>query len=140
MFSHNLIQLRKLHHLSQEQLAEKLGVSRQTVSKWETGESSPDLTMSRSLAELFDISLDELAASENIPAVHGLPPQGKHAFGVVTVGDKGQIVIPARARRIFNICPGDRLMVLGDENQGLALLKEKALMEMLKLLREQEEE
>ena len=41
---------------------------------------------------------------------------------MVTVGDKGQIVIPVRARRIFNIQPGDQLMVLGDETRGLALL------------------
>ena len=43
-------------------------------------------------------------------------------FGVVTVGDKGQIVIPVRARRVFNINPGDQLMVLGDENSGIALV------------------
>ena len=52
-----------------------------------------------------------------------LPPKGKHAFGVVTVGDRGEIVIPVKAREIFNIKPGDALMVLGDENQGgLALI------------------
>ena len=43
-------------------------------------------------------------------------------FGLVTVGDKGQIVIPVRARRIFGIRPGDQLMVLGDEGKGLALM------------------
>ena len=43
-------------------------------------------------------------------------------FGLVTVGDKGQIVIPVRARRVFGIRPGDQLMVLGDEGKGLALM------------------
>ena len=48
---------------------------------------------------------------------------GKYIFGVVKVGDKGQIVIPREARKIFNIQPGDSLLVLGDEAQGLALVK-----------------
>ncbi len=48
---------------------------------------------------------------------------GKYIFGVVKVGDKGQIVIPAKARRIFDINSGDRLVVLGDEGQGLAVIK-----------------
>ena len=52
--------------------------------------------------------------------------QGKHAFGMVKVGEKGQIVIPAKARKIFDIKPGDVLMVLGDEEQGIALLKDRS--------------
>lgn len=43
MISSNLIQLRKYHKYSQEQLAEKIGVSRQAVAKWETGETTPDI-------------------------------------------------------------------------------------------------
>ena len=46
----------------------------------------------------------------------GVPPKGKYMFGMVKVGDKGQIVIPAKARKIFNIKPGDNLVILGDEN------------------------
>ena len=42
---------------------------------------------------------------------------------MVTVGDKGQIVIPAKARKIFNISAGDQLVVLGDETQGMAIMK-----------------
>lgn len=49
-------------------------------------------------------------------------PGGKHLFGTVKVGEKGQIVIPKQARDIFAIKPGDRLMVLGDEHTGLALM------------------
>lgn len=49
-------------------------------------------------------------------------PQGKHIFGMVTVGSKGQIVIPKKARDIFEIRPGDTLMLVGDETQGLAIL------------------
>lgn len=52
-------------------------------------------------------------------------------FGMVKVGDKGQIVIPAKARKVFDIKPGDDLIVLGDEAQGIAIIKEKGLMEMI---------
>lgn len=47
---------------------------------------------------------------------------GKYLFGVVKVGDKGQIVIPRDARKIYDIKPGDGLMVLGDQ-KGIAILK-----------------
>ena len=47
---------------------------------------------------------------------------GKYMFGVVKVGDKGQVVIPKDARTIYNIQPGDSLMLLGDR-KGMALLK-----------------
>lgn len=47
---------------------------------------------------------------------------GKYIFGVVKVGDKGQIVIPKDARQVYHIQPGDALIVLGDE-RGMALLK-----------------
>ena len=47
---------------------------------------------------------------------------GKYIFGVVKVGDKGQIVIPRDARKIYDIKPGDALMLLGD-HRGMAMLK-----------------
>lgn len=124
MFHDNLVQLRKLNHMSQEQLAEKLNVSRQTLSKWETGESLPDIEKCRLLAELFGVSLDDLVKYESGEYYGlGVPPKGKHVFGLVTVGDKGQIVIPAKARKVFHINAGDQLIVLGDEEQGIALVK-----------------
>ena len=63
-----------------------------------------------------------------------VPPKGKHVFGMVKVGDKGQIVIPANARKIFDIQPGDNLLILGDEEQGIAILKEKSFLEHLRLM------
>jgi len=122
MIGKNLQKLRKQRSLTQEALAEKVGVARQTIAKWENEESTPDLEMSGRLAEVLEVSLDDLvnAPAEELEGKPGM--RGKHMFGVVTVGDKGQIVIPVRARRVFNIKPGDQLMVLGDENSGLALI------------------
>lgn len=49
--------------------------------------------------------------------------QGKQIFGVVRIGDKGQIVIPKEAREVFGLKPGDSLLVLGDISKGIALVK-----------------
>ena len=137
MFCDNLISLRKLNGLSQEELAEQLNVSRQTLSKYETGESLPDIDRCKQLAEIFGVTLDDLVNYDSAATGLNVPPKGKHAFGLVTVGDKGQIVIPAKARKIFNIQPGDRLIVLGDEAQGLALLSEKDFLSMVRSFRTQ---
>lgn len=130
MFKENLIQLRKESGMTQEELSEKLGISRQTLSKWETGESIPDIEKSRMIAELFGVTLDELVSHDSIGIGLPPPPKGRHTFGLVTVGEKGQIVIPAKARRIFGIKPGDNLMVLGDETQGIAIVKEEYFLEL----------
>ncbi|HML67557.1 MAG TPA: AbrB/MazE/SpoVT family DNA-binding domain-containing protein [Clostridia bacterium] len=55
-------------------------------------------------------------------------PKGKHLFGTVKVGEKGQIVIPKDAREIFGIQPGDNLVVLGDEATGLAIMKNEVFL------------
>ena len=137
MFRDNLVKMRKLRRLTQEDIAERLDVTRQTVAKWETGETVPDLDRCRMLADLFGVSLDDLAnfePEENLGL--GLPPKGKHLFGVVTVGEKGQIVIPAKARKIFDISQGDQLVVLGDERQGMALIKADSFLDFSEKLRE----
>lgn len=131
MFHDNLLSLRKLHGMSQEELADRLNVSRQTLSKWELGDATPDIEKCRLLAEVFDVSLDELVNNETSELGLNVPPRGKHAFGVVTVGEKGQIVIPSKARKIFNINPGDRVLVLGDEGSGLAIIKEADFLSIL---------
>ena len=123
MLSENLYKLRKLHKLSQEQVGERLGVSRQAVAKWETGETAPDIHNCVALARLYDVSVDDLVNYDSAGSDMVVPPKGKHLFGVVTVGDKGQIVIPKRARKIFHIEAGDCLVVLGDEAQGIAIIK-----------------
>jgi len=123
MFSDNLSSLRKINKMSQEELAEKVGVSRQTLSKWETGEAVPDIEKGKLLADVFDVSVDELLSFDSKETGFLVPPRGKHMFGIVKVGDKGQIVIPAKARKIFDINPGDDLIILGDESSGIAIMK-----------------
>ena len=136
MFNENLVHLRKLKKMTQEDLAECVGVTRQAIAKWESGETIPDLEKCRLLADAFGVSLDDLAnyePEENMGL--DLPPKGKHLFGIVTVGDKGQIVIPAKARKMFNISAGDELVVLGDETQGLAVIKAQHFLAMADAIR-----
>ncbi len=59
-FNNRLYQLRKQKGLSQEELANRLNVSRQTVSKWEVGDSTPDMEKLIAMSDLFDVSLDKL--------------------------------------------------------------------------------
>ena len=138
MFADNLIALRKLHNMSQEELAEQINISRQTLSKYETGESVPDIEKCSALAKVFDVSIDDLVNYEMKDTDNlgfGVPPKGKHVFGLAKVGEKGQIVIPAKARKVFDIQPEDNLIILGDEGQGLALIKEKGLLDLLHRVR-----
>jgi AbrB family looped-hinge helix DNA binding protein len=57
------------------------------------------------------------------------PPAGKRFYGSITVSDRGQIVIPAEARRDFGIEVGDKLLVFGDLETGLAIAKASVLFE-----------
>lgn len=59
-----ILELRKQNNLSQEQLADKMDVARQTISKWELGETSPDLEQSRQLSQIFNVSLDDLTNND----------------------------------------------------------------------------
>jgi len=65
--ANRLVQLRKKNGLSQEELADKLGISRQAVSKWERAESSPDTDNLISISKLYNVSLDELLKTDENP-------------------------------------------------------------------------
>ena len=136
MFKDNIVNLRKINDMTQEELAEKVGVTRQAIAKWEAGETVPDLDKCRMLAAVFGVTLDDLANFESEDNL-GLevPPKGKHLFGLVTVGEKGQIVIPAKARKLFDINPGDSLVVLGDESQGLAIIKSEHFLNLANMIK-----
>lgn len=126
MIDANIKFLRKRAGLSQEELAEKIDVSRQSVAKWENGESLPDIIKCRDLAMLFGTTIDNLInySFEDDEMTDNKTSEGKYVFGLVKVGERGQIVIPKKAREIFNIKTGNRLIVLGDTKQGgIALAK-----------------
>ncbi|MGX8832584.1 helix-turn-helix domain-containing protein [Amedibacillus sp. YH-ame6] len=123
MISQNLMILRKKFRFSLEEVAERIGVSRHAVTKWETGETVPDLHNCKSLADLYGVTIDDLVSFDSKENNLHIPPKGKHCFGTVKVGERGQIVIPKKARNLFDMKAGDDLLILGDEEQGLALVK-----------------
>ena len=125
---------RKEKGLTQQQVAEALHVTRQAVSKWEQGETMPDILNCDALAALYGVSLDDLVHHEGEKAGYPIPPKGKHMFGTVTVGERGQIVLPKKARDLFQIRAGDSLMVLGSEepeSYGLALVNSERFMQAI---------
>lgn len=125
MIASNIRFLRKQENLSQEEFAEHFGVSRQSVAKWESGESTPDLMKCRDIAEYYDISIDTLVgiSLEGLESTEN-DNDSKYIFGMVKVGKDGQVEIPAYAREVFDIHEGDRLMVMGDTVKGgIALAK-----------------
>ena len=139
MLADNLVILRNIKGLTQEAVAEAIGISRQSYSKWEQGETIPDVEKCDKLAKFYGVTIDSLVnQSDKIGNVKSAPaPIGKHIWGTVTIGTKGQIVIPKAARDVFNLKDGDRVVVLGDEKEGIALVKaeifEEKIQEALKL-------
>ena len=127
MISRNLKSLRKKNQYTQEEIAEKINVSRQSVAKWENGESNPDIESCIKLANLYNVKLDDLVNHSEEKTGIAVPPKGKYFFGSVVVGERGQIVIPKEARTIFNINTGDKLLILGDEERGLGIVHQRDL-------------
>ncbi len=131
MLGETLLHLRKRHHYTQEDVAEQIGVSRQTIAKWENNESIPDVLSAGKLAELYDVSLDGMLSAETINMGFEIAPKGKYLFGLLTVGANGEVILPEKARRLFHIHPGDELLLLGDVERGLALLNGEFIKRML---------
>lgn len=123
MLSENLIMLRNAHKLSQEQVAETINISRQAYAKWEKGETIPDIEKCNKLAQMYNTTIDALVTTEKHENKVLLPaPKGKHVWGTVTVDKQGCIAIPKDARDAFNINAGATLVVLGEDNEGIALV------------------
>lgn len=142
MLADNLILLRNIKGLTQEQVAEAIDISRQSYSKWEQGETHPDIDKCDKLAKFYGITIDSLVHQEDKVGNTRITPApiGKHLWGTVTIGSKGQIVIPKAARDTFCLQEGDRLVVLGDEAEGIAFVKaevfEQRMQEALNLSRQ----
>lgn len=123
MLKENLVLLRDLHALSQEQLAEQIGISRQAYARWESGATVPDIEKCKRLADFYGITIDGLLKTETEETLGLIPPapKGKNIWGSVTFNERGQLVIPKPAREKFGLTGGQRLIVLSDE-EGIALV------------------
>lgn len=124
---------RKQRGLTQEDIAEKLGVSRQAVAKWEKGETMPDIESCVKLADIFETTVDMLIRDVG---EKNHTDDGKHIFGYAKVNSKGQITLPANCRKVFNINEGDAVLILGDENKGIALVKLGGIDDIIKVTEE----
>lgn len=135
--ANNIIYLRRINHLSIEELSNELNVSRQAVAKWEHGESIPDLLNCIAIADVFDVSMDELLHYDGSNDTISIAPKGKHFFGTTTIEADGKASIPKEALEILHFEVGEELVVLGDENPetaGLALVSKKEFMKTTKEL------
>lgn len=125
----NILKLRKRQGLSQEQLAEKMGVTRQTISNWELEESSPDIKQAKELSKIFNVSLDQLVNNaeyihndnssrgyeyisktkiRGLPLVHinvGLGREIRTAKGIVAIGNiaKGIVALGGVSLGLFTL-------------------------------------
>lgn len=123
MISSNLRMLRSNSNYTLENVAEIVGVSRQAIAKWESGETYPDIENCVKLSALFKVSLDAFV-KEPIQLMDNEPnDKGQYMFGIVKVAENGAIPLPEKAKQLMNIMPGDRMLLLGDKRQGIAVVK-----------------
>lgn len=129
----NLSMLRNMHGYSQEQIAEKIGISRQAYAKWESGATVPDVEKCALLAGVYGTTIDSLVRTVQLEGFGALPPApiGKKLWGIVTINDRGQIVIPKGARERFGLTGGQRL-VIGSDEHGIALIPADEFEEIIK--------
>ena len=102
-FNERLMALRKKRGLSQEELGFELGVSRQTVSKWESGQSYPDFQRLVLLADYFDISLDELVRGLDVGDVRALNESEKQLSSIYADVEEGKAVMRKCIRVLLGI-------------------------------------
>lgn len=123
MLKENLVMLRGINGYSQEEIAEKINISRQAYAKWETGATVPDIEKCSRLAQVYGVTVDSLIKTESAEGIGVVPPapKGKNIWGSVTVNDRGQIVIPKGAREKFGLTGGNRMIVLSDDD-GIVLM------------------
>ena len=133
MLKENLVMLRRIHGYSQEEIAEKIGISRQAYAKWERGSTIPDVEKCSLLAELYGTTVDSLIKTTTAEGIGMIPPapKGKNIWGSITINERGQIVIPKGARDQFGLSGGQRLIVCSDE-VGIALVPAEKFEESIK--------
>ena len=128
MLRDNLLMLRSLHGYSQEEIAGKIGISRQAYAKWESGATVPDVEKCARLAQVYGTTVDGLLRTEEVGDGRVLPPapKGKNLWGTVTMNDRGQVIIPKAARDHFGLRGGQRLVLLSEDGEGFALVPAEA--------------
>ena len=135
MVGENIISLRKKNGMTQESLSEKINVSRQTVAKWERGESEPDCSSLVRLSSLFNVTIDSLVGNaDDEEKKFGVAPKGKHFFGMAKIREDHSISIPSKAMDVFGLEVGSELAILCDEERGFALVPKKQILDMYSLL------
>ncbi len=121
--SENLKVLRIRSGRTLENVAEIIDVSRQTVSKWESGESYPDIEKCVKLSRLYNVSLDALVNKPIQELVREGADRNRYVFGVTKLNGDRMIKLPERAVELFEIGENDILLVVGDKEQGMAIVK-----------------
>ena len=124
MLKENLIMLRNIHGYSQEEIAGKIEISRQAYAKWESGATVPDIEKCKRLADVYGVTIDSLlsTATPDGKTMMPPPPKGKNIWGSVAINERGQLVIPKEVRERFGLTGGQRLIVLTDDKEGIALV------------------
>ena len=123
MIGSNLRMLRSNSSYTLEDVAEIIGVSRQTIAKWESGETYPDIENCVKLSALFKVSLDAMV-KEPVQILAEEPnDKGQYMFGIVKIGEDGSLPLPEKAKQLMEILPGDRMLLIGDKDQGIAMMK-----------------
>ena len=137
MLQDNLIMLRNMFGMSQEAIAEKIGISRQAYAKWESGATVPDIEKCKRLADFYDVTIDGLLKNETEDKIGIIPPapKGKKIWGSVTINERGQVVIPKAAREKFGWIGGQRMIVLSDD-EGVALIPAETFENKMKTVME----
>ncbi|MBR5536675.1 MAG: helix-turn-helix domain-containing protein [Clostridia bacterium] len=120
----NLKLLRYKSGYTLENLAEIISVSRQTVAKWEAGESYPDLLNCVKLTSLYRVSLDELVNKplRDLETI-GYSVDGGRICGVLDMSGEGTITLPKPVMDMFDMKPGEKVLLLADQRQGIAIIK-----------------
>lgn len=133
MIGDNIKFYRKKNQLTQDDIAEACNVTRQAVSKWENGETIPDIEKCDRLASFYGIKLDALMHYDEKVGNTKMapPPEGKFLWGTIKLGNRGQIVIPKEARDKYGLQEGSRMVVLGNE-EGIALIQAEKFESQLK--------
>ncbi len=135
MLRDNLIMLRNLNGFSQEEIAERIGISRQAYAKWESGKTVPDIEKCSLLAEAYGVTIDSLIKTNKLEGRVVPPaPEGKNIWGSVTLNERGQIVIPKAARDHFGLSEGHRLILMSADGEGFVLIPAEWFEKRLALL------